>query len=252
MSRPASYSSALGLMSRSRPLRKVPSSEELRRQATTCTRLAPSSRPRCKTQRAVLSNSFTDPCRAMRASEVLLQSPTLLLTCSYMPLAISALSAAAASATSTARGAPHAQQPPVRAAQVPETMDMPVPIPTPRSSSSSLGEVRSRTYQMASAPAYPQAISSARLAAHPRSISSSLPAGNAERPTTPSQQSSSDSLNSRGSTKWAEMSYEHVGLDEARDAPAVTTPQRPGSERKRSSSWFGWPGAGDTPKGKSE
>ncbi|RXK36065.1 hypothetical protein M231_06659 [Tremella mesenterica] len=152
----------------------------------------------------------------------------------YMPLAISALSAAAASTRNPI-------QPPVRATQVPESVDMPIPIPTPpvRTDSSSSAELRSRTYQMASQPN--QAISSSRISSQPRAVSASLPV---DRP--PSQNSSAESLASRSSAKWVE-SYEHVAMEEAREAEG----QRPGVGR-RSSSWWGWTGSPGKEKDKAE
>ncbi|EIW71698.1 hypothetical protein TREMEDRAFT_60618 [Tremella mesenterica DSM 1558] len=152
----------------------------------------------------------------------------------YMPLAISALSAAAASTRNPI-------QPPVRATQVPESVDMPIPIPTPpvRTDSSSSAELRSRTYQMASQ--LNQAISSSRISSQPRAMSASLPV---DRP--PSQNSSAESLASRSSAKWVE-SYEHVAMDEAREAEG----QRPGVGR-RSSSWWGWTGSPGKEKDKAE
>ena len=158
------------------------------------------------------------------------------LMSSYMPLAISALTAAAASATAS-RTATTSQ--PERNVVVPSSH-----IPAP--SVSHPETLRSRTYQYASGPQnvqpgdiYPAAISSSRLSA-PRSVSQPV------RPVS-SHHSSNESLNSAktaqsGSStgRWGEMSYEQIAREEALGAPPTPPKIRPELQENRRSSWFAW------------
>jgi len=155
-----------------------------------------------------------------------------------MPLAISALSAAAASTTNATRNMT-GTIPENRAEQVPETVEMPIPIPTPsprtRTSDSSL---RSRTFLHAQQQQQSSlGVSSARLSI------SAQGQGQGRSVSTPSgrlSSGSSDESISSAASKWnGEMSYEQIGRDEAAGIPPSGV--RPGFEKRRSS-WWGWAG----------
>ncbi|WVW86707.1 hypothetical protein I302_108761 [Kwoniella bestiolae CBS 10118] len=156
----------------------------------------------------------------------------------YMPVALSALTAAAASAQSSASVRPRE-----RAEQVPESMSMPIPVPTPGvRSAPSDNTLRSRTYLHASgggasisSPELAQA--SARFQGHRPSASSS----NSEDSLFNSGANSKNSSHVRLSSD-----YEQINRDEAMGAPGG---QRPGiGDQRRSSGWFGWGGTPEKPK----
>ncbi|WRT69502.1 uncharacterized protein IL334_006488 [Kwoniella shivajii] len=183
----------------------------------------------------------------------------------YMPVALSALSAAAASAQSQTRSSSSGssqRNTRDRAEQIPESMSMPIPIPTPGvRSSPSDSTLRSRTYQHATSNSggggigvgvgvgggYPivnpeLAQASARFN---RSINSSQP-----RPTSISSNSedslslhSNSNSNSRNNSngRLSNEGYEQILREEAEGANTST--QRPVMDQRRTSSWWGWGGS---------
>lgn len=148
-------------------------------------------------------------------------------------------------------------------------MTMPVPIPTPSPHTYSDPNLRSRAYQHATQPqsnnnnnnsgsgSVPSGaagystlgVSSARVGTgHPRSVTS---------PSTGhlSARSSDESVHTRSSSSWVEMSsYETIWKEEAMDAApgsgssssAGPAAQRPNNEKRRSS-WFGWGSSDSVP-----
>ncbi|KAK8849503.1 hypothetical protein IAR55_004837 [Kwoniella newhampshirensis] len=175
----------------------------------------------------------------------------------YMPVAISALSAAASATRPLASGSRSRADPTTQgyrvAEQVPEQMSMPVPVPTPGvRTSESESTLRSRTYTHAQAQA--QAQTSARFTSESqRSVSSPSGARSGIGGRRAPSSGSEESLGSRWSG--GEMSgYEQIGREEVQDVPASPSPlnARPGME-KRTSSWWGWSGSGTrTPSDKSK
>jgi hypothetical protein len=146
-------------------------------------------------------------------------------------------------------------------------MIMPVPIPTPSPHTYSDPNLRSRAYQHATQPqsnnnnndsgsgssSVPRGaagystlgVSSARVGTgHPRSVTS---------PSTGhlSARSSDESVHTRSSSSWVEMSsYETIWKEEAMDAASASNAgpaaQRPSNEKRRSS-WFGWGSSDSVP-----
>ncbi len=163
---------------------------------------------------------------------------------SYMPLAVSALSAAAASANRfVPTRSTSATVPGERAEQVPESIEMPVPMPTPSPRSGSESSLRSRTYLQAQQQA---GLSAGRFSMSSQGRSVSTPSGRI------SAHSSDESMASGNGkdTKWnGEMSYEQIGRDEAADIPPSGV--RPGMEKRRSS-WWGWGGGAPGERDKAE
>ncbi|WWD04154.1 hypothetical protein V865_002220 [Kwoniella europaea PYCC6329] len=167
----------------------------------------------------------------------------------YMPVALSALTAAAASAQSSNRSAPASSGFPARAEQVPESMSMPIPVPTPgvRSSPSDT-TLRSRTYLHAGGSG--NGISSPELAA-----ASGRFQGGRSRPSASSSNSEESLFNSAPNSKNSShvrlsSDYEQINRDEVLGAP---NGQRPAmGDQRRSSGWFGWGGGGTPDKPKSE
>ncbi|WVR08226.1 hypothetical protein IAU60_005273 [Kwoniella sp. DSM 27419] len=180
----------------------------------------------------------------------------------YMPVAITALTAAAGAAQARVQHSQVAQAQSrvpsqVRAEQVPESMAMPVPVPTPGVRTSSDGSLRSRTWQHASSPsagyanlAPGQGVASAQASGRlnrdvqPQHLRS---ASNPSRPSPASSSNPSEESISHASRWSGEMSYESIAREEAQGAPVNGDRQAwPGMEQRRSS-WWGW-GAGGTPE----
>ncbi|WWC93014.1 uncharacterized protein L201_007978 [Kwoniella dendrophila CBS 6074] len=174
----------------------------------------------------------------------------------YMPVALSALTAAAASAQNNkqpARPSSHLRE---IAEQIPESLHMPVPVPTPGvKNSSSDATLRSRTYMHAASPgngAYPN-ISSPELAQASARFSRNISTPqNANGRPSASSSNSEESLsyhNSRNSSHMRLSSdYEQINRDEAQGAPTPNNGQRPNMEQRKSSGWWGWSGgSGPTP-----
>ncbi|KAK4685289.1 hypothetical protein P7C73_g4861, partial [Tremellales sp. Uapishka_1] len=139
----------------------------------------------------------------------------------YMPIAISAVSAAAQQASRSTHVQGYATDP-THASQVQPTHDMPIPQPTPITpvrSHPSDSSLRSRTYLAAQRP------SSDHLA-RPAGTGRSVSAG-----------SSDESVHRLSG-------YEEIGRDEVENIQAQT--QRPGMGEKRRSSWWGWSGGSST------
>ncbi|WVF68619.1 hypothetical protein IAT40_003389 [Kwoniella sp. CBS 6097] len=179
----------------------------------------------------------------------------------YMPVALSALTAAAGAAQQRVQPQPQShsqlQEHPQRAEQVAESIAMPVPVPTAGVRMPSDSTLRSRTYLHATAAGSSspqaqgqgQAVSSGRLnrdpnAGRPVSLSGS---GSGRPSPNPSASTSEESFSSQSQlhrNRWSgEMSYESIAREEAVGAPALSGNGRPGMD-KRGSSWFGWGGSG--------
>ncbi|OCF46074.1 hypothetical protein I317_00164 [Kwoniella heveanensis CBS 569] len=176
----------------------------------------------------------------------------------YMPVALSALTAAAGAAQQ--RVQPRSQEHPQRAEQVAESIAMPVPVPTAGVRMPSDNTLRSRTYLHATAAGSPspQAVASGRLNRDPNA---GRPISGSGRPSpNPSASTSEESLSTQSQlhrNRWSgEMSYESIAREEAVGAPSGNGNDngRPGME-KRGSSWFGWggpSGASGSPRPKAE
>ncbi|ORX37915.1 TB2/DP1, HVA22 family-domain-containing protein [Kockovaella imperatae] len=184
----------------------------------------------------------------------------------YLPVALSALQAAAASN----RSRQDRDSTPV-AMQVPESMAM----PTPRvNQADHTGSLRSRTYQQASAPQsqsgshdprddHNSSWSRSPLPTPPSFGNSQFPGGSPHRPgmSLPGSRDGSDGLSAHSSqeslgrasastsaSRFGGESYEHVNRDEVRNISQSefgqgTPTGRPAMTDKRRGSWFGWGGA---------
>ncbi|ORY34913.1 TB2/DP1, HVA22 family-domain-containing protein [Naematelia encephala] len=161
----------------------------------------------------------------------------------YLPIAVSTLQAAAASATARQQAQPTS----FRAEQVAESMSMPIPIPTPSPRTTPAQSLRSRTYIHAQAQQQQSlGVSSGHM------TTAAVPPVHSRAVSTPSAQSSSESLSSTDGREqrrsFGEMSYEQINRDEVGEmpvaghsTPAASQGNRPGMEKRRSS-WFGWAG----------
>lgn len=158
-----------------------------------------------------------------------------------MPLAVSAISAAAAATQRNTQA--RSQRDVSEASQVPETMSMPVPRPNAEATDPNL---RSRTYNHAQSQSYgpstPPGVSSSRSSRNFSGQNIAL-----------SQRSSQESVHSRSSgngsrnASRADMgSFEQIQRDEASGAAVgVQRPEMAG----RTSSWFrGWGGTPERQK----
>ena len=159
-----------------------------------------------------------------------------------MPLAVTAISAAAAAAQKSAGSSQ--QRDVSEATQVPETMSMPIPRPNSEASDPNL---RSRTSWMAQYsdsqdPNRPVGVSSARRLGSRNVSGQNIPLS--QRSSQESVQTRSSEIGRKGS-KSDMGSFEQIQRDEASGA---AEPQRPEMSGRRSSWFSGWGGTPDRQK----